>query len=95
MILSKLMSVFIGGSAFAMVRDIAEGYIIIAENTFKKFHPGELAAFQFEVEKQLRELRSEAVGASDLDAIQRKNRKLQRLQQSITIANSFRQKYKR
>jgi hypothetical protein len=78
-----------------MVRDIAEGYIIVAENTFKKYQPGDLVAFQFEVEKQLRELRGEPVGASDVDAIQKKNRKLQRLQQSITMANSFRQKYKR
>ena len=31
------MSNFTGGSAYAMVRDIAEGYIITSELTFKKF----------------------------------------------------------
>ena len=31
------MSVFLGGSAYNMVRDIADGYIITTELTFKKF----------------------------------------------------------
>ena len=36
------MSAFLGGSAYAMVRDIADGYIIASELTFKKFQPAGL-----------------------------------------------------
>jgi hypothetical protein len=39
------MAGFIGGSAYTMVRDIAEGYIIASELTFKKFQAGEFQQF--------------------------------------------------
>ncbi len=51
------MGGFIGGSAYTMVRDIAEGYIIASELTFKKFQAGEFQQFGFEAEKLLREVR--------------------------------------
>lgn len=93
--ISASMSVFIGGSAFAMARDITEGYIIVSEHTFKKFHTADLAALQFEFEKLIRELRAEVVPADEVEAVQKKNRKLQRLQQAITMMSNFRQKSKR
>jgi len=51
------MSVFLGGSAYTMVRDIAEGYVIASELTFKKFQPGDFQTFGFELDKLLREIR--------------------------------------
>ena len=53
------MSGFIGGSAYTMVRDIAEGYIIASELTFKKFQAGEFQQFGFEADKLLREVRGD------------------------------------
>ena len=84
------MSGFIGGSAYTMVRDIAEGYIIASELTFKKFNAGEFQQFGFEADKLLREVRGTIVPAGDIEATQKRQRKMQRLQQAMTIANNAR-----
>ena len=89
------MSVFIGGSAMSMARDIAEGYIIVSEHTFKKFQGSELQSFLAEVDKLSREIRGVMPPSDDLDAVQRKNRKLQRLTQAQTIVNAFRLRHRR
>jgi len=84
------MSGFIGGSAYTMVRDIAEGYIIVSELTFKKFNAGEFQQFGFEADKLLREVRATVVPAGEVEATQKRHRKMQRLQQALTIANNTR-----
>jgi hypothetical protein len=89
------VSVFIGGSAAAMVRDIAEGYIIVSEYTFKKFGGGDFGPFLAELDKLSRELRGTAVPLTDFDQLQRKNRKLQRLSQTLMIVNNYRARFRR
>ena len=89
------MSVFIGGSASAMAKDVAEGYIIVTEYTFKKFQTPELQAFTFELEKITREVRGSQADPADLDAVQRRNRKLQRLNQVANLLSNFRLRYRR
>jgi hypothetical protein len=84
------MSVFLGGSAYLMVRDIAEGYVIASELTFKKFQATDLQQFGFEAEKLMREIRSNVPPTGDVEATQKRQRKMQRLQQAMTIANSAR-----
>ena len=84
------MSVFLGGSAYTMVRDIAEGYVIASELTFKKFQPGDFQQFGFEADKLLREIRASVPPTGDVDATQKRQRKMQRLQQAMTIANNAR-----
>jgi hypothetical protein len=84
------MSVFLGGSAYMMVRDIAEGYIISSELTFKKFQLGEFQQFGFEADKLLREVRATVVPTGEVEATQKRHRKMQRLQQAMTIANNVR-----
>ena len=79
----------------AMAKDIAEGYVIVSEHTFKKFQGSELQAFLFEVDKLSREIRGVMPPPDDLDALQRKNRKLQRLNQAQTIVGAFRTRYRR
>jgi len=82
------VSVFIGGSAVAMVKDIAEGYIISSEHTFKKFEMADLLSFMAELEKYTREIRGSPAPPHDIDAVQRRNRKLQRLYQVQQIVNN-------
>ncbi len=79
----------------SMAKDIAEGYIIVSEHTFKKFQPPELQSFLAEVDKLAREIRGVMPATDDLDAVQRRNRKLQRLNQTQTIVNAFRMKHRR
>jgi hypothetical protein len=82
------MNVFTGGSAYSMVRDIAEGYVIPTELTFKRFAPGDFVTFGQEADKLLRELRGNQVAATDVEAAQKRLRSIQRVQQAMTIARS-------
>ena len=84
------MSVFAGGSAYNMVRDIAEAYIITTELTFKQFKAPDFQTFLFEADKLLREIRGNQPASTDTEGIQKRQRKLQRLQQALTIANNVR-----
>ena len=89
------VSVFIGGSAMSMAKDIAEGYIIVSEHTFKKFQAADIQSFLSEIDKLTREIRGVMTPPDDMDALQRKNRKLQRLNQAQTIMGAFRMKHRR
>jgi len=73
-----------------MVRDIAEGYIIASELTFKKFQSADFKTFAFEIDKLLREVRATVVPTGEVEATQKRHRKMQRLQQALTIANNVR-----
>ena len=84
------MSVFQGGSAYNMCQSVADGYIILTERTFKSYRPAELTEFMFEADKLLREIRGAQAPPGDQDAAQKRQRKMQRLQQALTIANAGR-----
>jgi hypothetical protein len=84
------MAGFGTGSAYSMVRDIADGYIITTELTFKQFRDPDFQTFLFELDKLLREVRGTQAPTGDVEAIQKRHRKLQRLQQALTIANNIR-----
>ncbi len=84
------MSVFLGGSAYNMVRELADGFIIVTERTFKIYKPQDLTDFQMDAERYLREIRAAMAPAGDQEAIQKRQRRLQRLQQAITVANAVR-----
>jgi len=84
------MSVFLGGSAYNMVREMADGFIIVTERTFKTYKPNEMTEFQTEAEKYLREIRSNQPPVTDIEATKKRQRRMQRLQQSITVVNAVR-----
>ncbi len=73
-----------------MVRDIADGYVLISERTFRTYGPREIADFTVEAERLLREVRSDQPGLTDIEAIQKRQRRLQRLQQALTAASHAR-----
>jgi len=82
------MSVFSGGSPYATVRDIADGYIITTELTFKQYKPPDFQSFLFEADKLLREIRGTQPAVTDIEGIQKRQRRIQRVQQALTIANN-------
>ncbi|HEX4953172.1 MAG TPA: hypothetical protein VF017_07235 [Thermoanaerobaculia bacterium] len=83
---------FPGGSAWAWVRDIAEGYFLLTERPLKQMASPDLDKFQFEVDRRMRDIRSEQPSLDDIPAIQAKNRKIQRLQSALVILQAFRAK---
>jgi hypothetical protein len=84
------MGAFLGGSAYNMVRDISDGYIIASELTFRKFLAPDFQTFGFEADKLLREIRGNVPPTGDVEATQKRHRRMQRLQQAMTIANNVR-----
>jgi len=82
------MANFMGGSAYAMARDIGEGLILINANSLKKFTPGELKQLQFELDKSQKEARAEQPAGDDTQAIQKRGRKLTRISAAMQMINS-------
>ena len=82
------MAVFTGGSAYTMVRDIADGFVIPNETTFKQFAQPDFAAFSQEVDKLMREIRGTQPPVTDVEATQKRYRRIQRLQQAMIVARN-------
>ncbi len=80
---------FMGGSAWAMAQQIAEGFILVSERTYKRLERVELEKLAFEMEKLQREVRGGQVGQDDIVAIQLKSRKLSRLTGAIQQLRSY------
>jgi len=86
------MGGFIGGSAWAMTRDIAEGYLLVTERTFQRMSRPDLDQLTFEIDRHLREVRGEQPSLDDIPALQRRNRKIQRLNSAMVVVRSYKQK---
>jgi hypothetical protein len=83
-----------GGSAYAMARDVGEGYLLVTERTFKTMNRPELDQVVFELDRYLRELRGEVPPQDDTAALQQRQRKIQRLNSAISMLRSYRMKHK-
>ena len=82
------MSIFTGGSASSMIRDIADGFIIPSEITFKQFRAPDFTQFSQEADKLLREIRGNPPPATDVEATQKRHRRMQRVQNAMMIARN-------
>ena len=82
------MSVFAGGSAYNMVRDVADGFILINERTFRGYSRKDLMDFVLEADRLLREVRAAQAPLTDSVLTQKRQRRMQRLVQAMTMANA-------
>ena len=89
------MASFQGGSAYAMVREIAGGFLAVTDRSFIRYAPSELQQLDFEITRLQTDLRGAQSAADDLPAIQKRNRQLQRLNTARMILRSYRQKSKK
>lgn len=85
---------FPGGSAYAMARDVAEGYLLVTERTFKTMTRSDLDQLTFEIDRHLRELRGDQPSLDDLPAIQQRQRKMQRLNSVLQMVRGYRTRQK-
>lgn len=81
-----------GGSAFGYARDIAEGFQVVTERSFKGITVPEMDQLAFEINRGLRDIRAEQVATDDLPLIQAKNRKIQRLNGALMMMRTYRAK---
>jgi len=85
-----VVSGFLGGSAWAMAKDIAEGHVLVTERVVRRLSRGELDQLTHEVDRKLRELRSESPDLDDTQALQHRNRRILRLRNALSIVHSLR-----
>jgi hypothetical protein len=86
------MASFIGGSAYAMSKDIAEGYILLTAAILKKFSAVELGQLRQQLEKVQREVRAEQPPLDDIQAIQKRGRKISRISSALLVLDTLRQR---
>jgi hypothetical protein len=86
------MANFMGGSAYAMSKDIAEGYVLLNANLLKKFTTAELAQLRQQLEKVQKEVRSEQPAQDDVQAIQKRGRKISRISSALLVLDTLRRR---
>jgi hypothetical protein len=77
-----------------MTRDVAEGYVLLTERSFKTLTRGDLDQLAFEIDRHLRELRGDQPALDDMAAIQLRQRRMQRLNGALMMLRSYRQRQK-
>ncbi len=85
---------FPGGSAYAMARDVGEGYLLVTERTFKTMSRSDLDQIVFEMDRYLRELRGDQPALDDLPGIQQRQRRMQRLNSALSMLRGYRMRHK-
>ncbi|MBZ5588637.1 MAG: hypothetical protein LAO05_08740 [Acidobacteriia bacterium] len=73
------MSPYMGGSAPAMAAQVADGYTLISAVQLKRLLDNELDQLQIELERIIRDIRSEPMNLEDIPAINARNRKIARI----------------
>ena len=86
------MANFLGGSAYAMSRDIAEGYVLLSAVLLKSFSAAELMQLRQQLEKVQREIRADQPPADDVQAIQRRGRKISRISSALLVLDTMRKR---
>jgi len=78
-----------------MARDVCDGYILVNERTFVRMSSPDLDKLGFEMQRRLRDVRGVQPELNDTQALQLRNRKLQRLSQASMVLESLRRKRKK
>jgi hypothetical protein len=85
---------FPGGSAWAMVREISEGFLQLTERSFARLGRAQLDQLSFELERRVREVRGTQPPLEDQKELLLRNRRLQRLVGAQRMLQAFRMQRK-
>lgn len=91
----EIVSGFMGGSAWSMTRDIADGFVSVTERTYRQMTAAQMGQLSHEIERRLRDLRGGATANEASAEMQIRQRRIQRLSGALTIMRAFRQKVRR
>lgn len=75
-----------------MASQVAEGFLLITERTFKRMNRPDLEKLSFELEKLLRDIRGNQPDPDDVQEVQRRNRRIQRLNSCRMMLRAYRMK---
>lgn len=79
------MGSFQGGSAPAMARQICEGFTLVSQVTLKRLTVQQITMLEFELDKRLRETRSEPMDLADQPSLQVRNRRMSRIEGALRV----------
>jgi len=79
------MGSYIGGSAPAMARQVCDGFTLLSQATLKRLDVNQMRTLEFEIDKRLRETRSEPVDLEDQTGLTKRNRRLSRIEGAIRV----------
>ena len=77
-----------------MAREIASGYVLVTERTYRNMAAPQLDKLTFELNRLLRELRGDQPPVEDVGAIRDRNRRIQRLNGALSMLRAFRPRRK-
>ena len=84
-----IMAAFVGGSAHAMAAHIADGNVLVTPVLLKKYSRADIMALSKEIEKIARDVRAENPAVTDTVALQKRNRKLSRMNQAQLVIRNY------
>lgn len=76
--------------AWKVAADVTEGYLTLNSVMLRKYETHELVAVQSELDRSAREIRGTVVAPDDLEGTQKRNRKLMRISQALTVIQAYR-----
>ena len=79
------MGSYQGGSAPAMARQVCDGYTLLSQLSLKRLSLEQMTSLEFELDKRLRETRSEAVDLNDQPALLARNRRISRIEGALRV----------
>ena len=79
------MAQFLGGSAYAIANQVADGYVTLTPQVLKRFQRGELTQIQFELQKTLTTLRGTQPVGDDTAALQAYHHKVSRIRSALLV----------
>jgi hypothetical protein len=79
---------YLGGSAFAMAKDVGDGFILLNTSVLKRMTADELRQLRFEIQRIQMGIRSEQHPIDNSLAIQARNRKLSRLNSAVMMIDN-------
>ncbi len=79
------MGSYIGGSAPAMARQVCDGFTLLSQATLKRLDLAQMRTLEFEIDKRLRETRSEPMDLENQVALIKRNRRLSRIEGAIRV----------
>jgi len=79
------MGSFMGGSAPAMARQIAQGYSLVSAPMLKRLTIPQMDQLVFELDKKLRAIRAEPIDLEEQEKLQLRNRTLSRIEGSLRM----------
>ena len=72
--------------------EAADGFLLVTERTFKRMQRPDLDKLNFELDKLLREIRGNQPDLDDVQEVQKRNRRIQRLNTCRMMMRAYRMK---